>query len=47
MLFNAAGPPPEARIGHVVAMAVKAFLATYQKPRQTGAAGAGAASASA
>jgi AcrR family transcriptional regulator len=38
MLFNAAGPPPEARIGHVVAMAVKAFLATYQTPRQPAAA---------
>jgi len=31
MLFNAAGPPAQARIGHVVAMAVKAFLAAYQK----------------
>jgi AcrR family transcriptional regulator len=46
MLFNAAGPPPEARIGHVVAMAVKAFLATYQKPQQSGAADAAVASAS-
>jgi AcrR family transcriptional regulator len=32
MLFNAAGPPAEARISHVVAMAVKAFLAAYQRP---------------
>ena len=30
MLFNAAGPPAPARIGHVVGMAVKAFLAAYQ-----------------
>src|SRR5262245_15957807 len=33
MLFNAAGPPTEARISHVVAMAVKVFLAAYQRPR--------------
>src|SRR5262247_4027701 len=31
MLFNAAGPPTEARISHVVAMAVKVFLAAYQR----------------
>ena len=36
MLFNAAGPPPEARIGHVVAMAVKAFLATYRTQGEVG-----------
>ena len=33
MLFNAAGSPAEARISHVVAMAVKAFLAAYQRPQ--------------
>ena len=32
MLFNAAGPPAAARISYVVAMAVKAFLAAYQRP---------------
>ena len=31
MLFNAAGPPAEARISYVVAMAVKVFLAAYQR----------------
>jgi AcrR family transcriptional regulator len=36
MLFNAAGPPPEARIGYVVAMAVKAFLATYRTQGEVG-----------
>ena len=36
MLFNAAGPPPEARIGHVVGMAVKAFLATYRTQAEVG-----------
>jgi AcrR family transcriptional regulator len=40
MLFNAAGPPPEARIGHVVAMAVKAFLASYRTQAEVGTAGA-------
>jgi AcrR family transcriptional regulator len=40
MLFNAAGPPPEARIGYVVAMAVKAFLASYRTQAEVGTAGA-------
>jgi AcrR family transcriptional regulator len=40
MLFNAAGPPPEARICHVVAMAVKAFLASYRTQAEVGTAGA-------
>jgi hypothetical protein len=31
MLFNHAGPPSEERIGHVVDMAVGAFLAAYRK----------------
>jgi AcrR family transcriptional regulator len=31
MLFNHAGPPSEERIGHVVDMAVSAFLAAYRK----------------
>jgi AcrR family transcriptional regulator len=31
MLFNAAGPPSEARIRHVVGIAVTAFLAAYRK----------------
>jgi AcrR family transcriptional regulator len=31
MLFNHAGPPSEERIGHVVDMAVDAFLAAYRK----------------
>jgi AcrR family transcriptional regulator len=33
MLFNAAGPPAETRISHVVGMAVKAFLAAYRRPQ--------------
>ena len=31
MLFNAAGPPADARIHHVVAMAVRTFLKAYQR----------------
>src|SRR5215813_11434462 len=31
MLFNAAGPPADARIHYVVAMAVKTFLKAYQR----------------
>ncbi len=31
MLFNHAGPPSDERIGHVVDMAVRAFLAAYRK----------------
>jgi AcrR family transcriptional regulator len=31
MIFNYAGPPSEERIGHVVDMAVSAFLAAYHK----------------
>ena len=31
MLFNAAGPPPQARIRHVVGIAVTTFLAAYGK----------------
>ena len=31
MLFNCAGPPEDARIGHVVDMAVRAFLAAYRR----------------
>jgi AcrR family transcriptional regulator len=30
MLFNFAGPPDDAQISHVVAMAVRSFLATYR-----------------
>ncbi len=37
MLFNAAGPPAEARIGHVVGMAVAGFLATYLRRNEAGA----------
>jgi AcrR family transcriptional regulator len=32
MLFNAAGPPAQERVSYVVAMAVKVFLAAYQRP---------------
>lgn len=31
MLFNHADPPSEDRVGHVVGMAVRAFLATYRR----------------
>jgi AcrR family transcriptional regulator len=31
MLFNAAGPPAEARVRHVVGMAVKTLLAAYER----------------
>jgi hypothetical protein len=31
MLFNHAGPPSDERIGHVVDIAVRTFLAAYRK----------------
>jgi hypothetical protein len=33
LLFNAADPPTEERINHVVGIAVRAFLAAYGRSR--------------
>jgi hypothetical protein len=36
LLFNAADPPTEERINHVVGIAVRAFLAAYGRSRRAG-----------